>query len=242
MNWEIDVRPVLPTIRVPTLVLHRTGDRAIRVEHGRYLGAQIADAKYVELPGGDHVPWAGDTDALLDEIEEFLTGARHGKELDRILATVLFTDIVRATEKAAALGDRRWRDLLEAHHALVRRELARSRGREIDTAGDGFLGAFDGPARAVRCAWAIREGLRPLGIEIRAGLHTGECEVLGDKLSGLAVHIGARVAASAEPGEIVVSGTLKDLVAGSGLTFKDRGIRVLKGVPGEWHLYTLVGA
>jgi pimeloyl-ACP methyl ester carboxylesterase len=241
MNWEIDVRPVLPTIRVPTLVLHRADDRAIRVEHGRYVAAQIPSAKYVELAGPDHLPWAGDVDPVLDEIEEFLTGARHGTEPDRVLATVLFTDIVRATEKAAVLGDRRWRDILEAHHALVRRQLVHFRGREIDTAGDGFLAAFDGPARAVRCACAVRESIRPLGIEIRAGLHTGECEVVGDKLGGIAVHTGARVAASAAPGDVLVSSTLKDLVAGSGLLFEDRGVHGLKGVPGEWRLYAVVG-
>jgi class 3 adenylate cyclase len=241
MNWEIDVRPVLATIRVPTLVLHRADDRAIRVEHGRYVAAQIPSAKYVELAGPDHLPWAGDVDPVLDEIEEFLTGARHGTEPDRVLATVLFTDIVRATEKAAVLGDRRWRDILEAHHALVRRQLVHFRGREIDTAGDGFLAAFDGPARAVRCACAVRESIRPLGIEIRAGLHTGECEVVGDKLGGIAVHTGARVAASAAPGDVLVSSTLKDLVAGSGLMFEDRGVHGLKGVPGEWRLYAVVG-
>jgi class 3 adenylate cyclase len=191
------------------------------------------------LPGRDHLPWGEDADQILDEIEEFLTGARHGPEPDRVLATVLFTDIVGATEKAAALGDRRWRDLLEGHHAIVRRELGRFRGREIDTAGDSFFATFDGPARAVRCARAVSDGVRALGLDVRAGLHTGEVEIVDDKVSGLAVHIGARVAATAGPGEVLVSSTVKDLVAGSGLRFQDHGLRTLKGVPGEWHLFAL---
>jgi len=193
----------------------------------------------VELPGMDHLPWLSDADAILGEVEEFLTGVRHGPEPDRVLATVLFTDIVGATERAAGLGDRRWRDLLESHNSLVRRELARSRGREVDTTGDGFLATFDGPARAIRCASAISDGARPLGIEIRAGLHTGECELIGNKVGGIAVHIGARVAASAAPGEVLVSSTVKDLVAGSGLRFADRGVHTLKGVPGEWRLFAV---
>jgi len=193
----------------------------------------------VELPGPDHFPWVGDTDAILDEVEEFLTGARRGQEPDRVLATVMFTDIVGATERAVALGDRRWRDLLDSHHTVIREQLTRFRGREIDTAGDGFLAAFDGPARAVRCAGAIVREMRRLGLEIRAGLHTGECEILGDKLSGIAVHTGARVASLAGAGEVLVSGTVKDLVAGSGITFEDRGVQVLKGLPGEWHLYAV---
>jgi class 3 adenylate cyclase len=239
MNWEIDARPVLPMIRVPTLVVNRTGDRAVKVEQGQYIAEHIPGAKYVQLNGDDHLPWAGDTNAVVEEIEEFLTGARHGPETDRVLATVLFTDIVSSTERAAALGDRRWRDFLEGYYALARRELARFRGREIDTAGDGFFAAFDGPARAVRCAEAIRAGALSLGVEVRSGLHTGECEVFGDKVGGIAVHIGARVASLAHPGEVLVSNTVKDLVAGSGLAFEDRGAHALKGVPGEWRLYAV---
>jgi len=239
MNTEIDVRYLLPAVRVPTLVLHRTGELVANVEEGRWIAARIPGARFVELPGADHLPWVGDTDPVLDEVEEFLTGIRRGPEPDRVLATVLFTDIVDATATAAAVGDRAWRDLLQAHHATVRRELVRFRGRELDTAGDGFLAAFDGPARAVRCAGAIRDAVRPLGVRIRAGLHTGECEVMGDKLSGLAVHIGARVAAAAGPDEVWVSSTIKDLVAGAGLGFSDRGLHSLKGVPGEWRLFAV---
>ncbi len=239
MNREIDVRHVLAAIRVPTLILHRTGDGMTTIENARYMAERIPMAKLVELPGVDHIPWFGDTDAILDEVEEFLTGVRYGPEPDRVLATVMFTDIVRATERAVALGDRRWRDLLDAHHSLVRRELTRFRGREVDTAGDGFLATFDGPARAIRCACAISDGARQLGVEIRAGLHTGECELIGDKVGGIAVHIGARVAATAAPGEVLVSSTVKDLVAGSGLRFSDRGVHTLKGVPGEWRLFAV---
>jgi pimeloyl-ACP methyl ester carboxylesterase len=238
MNREIDVRHVLPAVRLPTLVVHRVGDRNIPIDQARYMAAHIPGARLVELPGDDHVPWIGG-DALLDEVEEFLTGVRHGQEFDRVLATVLFTDIVGATERAAALGDRRWRETLESHHAAVRGQLTRFRGRELDTAGDGFLAAFDGPARAVRCAAAIVDVVRGIGLEIRAGLHTGECEVLGDKLSGIAVHTGARVAALASPGEVLVSSTVKDLVAGSGLRFHDRGSHALRGVPGTWQLFAL---
>ena len=239
MNAEIDIRHVLPAIRVPTLVLHSVNDRFLDVAAGRYLADRIPGAKFVELQGIDHAPWGCDSDAILDEIEEFLTGMRHGPEPDRVLATILFTDVVSATEKAASLGDRRWHDLLDGHHALVRRELTRFRGREIDTAGDGFLATFDGPARGVRCACAISDAVRSLGIEIRAGLHTGECEVMGDKVGGIAVHIGARIAAHANAGEVLVSHTVKDLVAGSGLSFRDRGTQSLKGVPGDWHLFAV---
>jgi class 3 adenylate cyclase len=234
-----DVRAVLPSIRVPTLVLHRAGDRFVKVDHGRYLAEHIREAKYVELPGDDHLFFVGDTEAMLGEIEEFLTGVRSDVEIDRVLATVLFTDIVGSTERAAALGDRPWRALLDTHHGIVRRELERHRGREVDTAGDGFFATFDGPARAIRCACAIREGVRPLGIEIRAGLHTGECELLGGRVGGIAVHIGARVAAKAAPREVLVTGTVKDLVAGSGLRFLHRGTHHLQGVPGEWHLFAV---
>lgn len=239
MAQETDARHALPVIRVPTLIMHREGDRVIRVEGARYIAERIQGAKYVELPGPDHFPWVGDTDAILDEVEEFVTGARRGQEPDRVLATVMFTDIVGATERAVALGDRRWRDLLDSHHTVIREQLTRFRGREIDTAGDGFLAAFDGPARGVRCAGAIVREMRRLGLEIRAGLHTGECEILGDKLSGIAVHTGARVASLAGAGEVLVSGTVKDLVAGSGITFEDRGVQILKGLPGEWHLYAV---
>jgi pimeloyl-ACP methyl ester carboxylesterase len=239
MNSEIDARHVLPAIRVPTLVLHRTGDVTVDVEAGRYQAAHIPGARYVELPGVDHLPFVGDAEPILAEIEEFLTGVRPVAEPDRVLATVLFTDIVDSTKRAAALGDRRWRELLEAHHAATRRELERHRGREVKTLGDGFLAVFDGPARAVRCAEAIAGAVRTLGLEVRAGLHTGECEVMGDDLGGLAVHIAARVAALAGPGEVLVSSTVKDLVAGSGLRFDDRGAQVLKGIPSQWRLFSL---
>src|SRR5712691_553350 len=239
MIADIDVRHVLPAIRVPTLIIHNAGDRNVPVESSRYMADRIPGAKYVELTGVDHVPFAGNPDAILDEIEEFLTGVRRGPEPDRVLATVLFTDIVDATRKAIELGDRHWRDLLDAHNALVRERLVHFRGREIDTAGDGFLAAFDGPARGVRAACAIAEGVRRLGLEVRAGLHTGECEVSGSKLTGIAVHIGARIAALARGGEVLVSNTVKDLVAGSGLKFDDRGVHTLKGVPGEAHLFAV---
>jgi pimeloyl-ACP methyl ester carboxylesterase len=239
MNGEIDVRPVLAAIRVPTLIIHNVGERAVPVEMGRYMAERIHGAKYVELSGQDHLPWVGNADQILDEVEEFLTGVRRGAEPDRVLATVMFTDIVDATRKAAELGDRRWRDLLDAHHTVVREQLAKFRGREIDTAGDGFLAAFDGPARAVRAACTIAGDVKRLGLEIRAGLHTGECEVMGPKLGGIAVHIGARVAALGHAGEVLVSSTVRDLVAGSGLRFEDRGTHALKGVPGEWHLFAV---
>jgi len=242
MNREIDVRQILPVIRVPTLVLHRTGDRLTDISQGRYLASHIPGARLCELQGSDHAWPFGDGDAVVDEIEEFLTGSRHDPEPDRVLATVLFTDIASSTERAAALGDRRWRELLEQHHAMVRKNLSEFRGREIDTAGDGFLTSFDGPARGVRCAASIIHGARSLGLDVRAGLHTGECEIMGEKLSGLAVHIGARVAAIASAGQVIVSSTVKDLVAGSGLRFSDRGSHVLKGVPGEWRVFALDGA
>ena len=237
MNTEIDVRHVLPAIRVPTLILHNAGDRTIPVGSGRYMAEHLPGARYVELSGEDHLPFVGNADEILDETEEFLTGIRPGPEPDRVLATIMFTDLVDSTRRAAELGDRRWRDLLEAHHVLVREQLERFRGREIDTTGDGFLAAFDGPARAVRAATAIVTGLREAGLDVRVGLHTGECEVIGPALGGIAVHIGARVAALANGGEVLVSSTVKDLVAGSGLCFTDRGVHTLKGVPGEWHLY-----
>lgn len=238
--YATDARDVLSVIQSPTLILHRTADRVARVEGGRYLAERIQGSKYVELPGMDHFPFVGDTDAILGEVQEFLTGVRHRPEPDRILATVMFTDIVGATQTAAALGDRRWRELLDSHHTVVREQLAQYRGREIDTAGDGFLAAFDGPARAIRCACAIVRAVRRLGVEIRAGLHTGECEVMGDKLSGIAVHIGARVASVAGSGEVLVSRTVKDLVAGSGIGFEDRPAQALKGLPGTWQLHAVV--
>ena len=236
-TYEMDVRPVLETIRVPTLVLHRSDNPYIRAGNGRYLAEHIQGASYVELPGGDHFFHTGDSQAMLDEVQEFLTGTREAPDHDRILATVLFTDIVGATEHAGRLGDKAWRKLLDRHHALVRTELQRFRGREIDTSGDGFFATFDGPARGVRCALAIHDVVRPLGIEIRAGLHTGECELMGDKVGGIAVHIGARVMACADAGRVLVSRTVKDLVAGSGLQFESHGAHRLRGIAGDWELY-----
>jgi class 3 adenylate cyclase len=241
MNSEIDVRPILPVIRVPTLVLHRTGDPRVNVEAGRYIGDHIPDARYVELPGEDHVPF-DITDRIIDEVEEFLTGSRSEADIDRVLATVLFTDIVESTKHAAALGDRQWRALLDRHDDAVRQQLARFRGQEVKNLGDGFLATFDGPARAVRCAASICESVRPLGIAVRSGLHTGEVELKREDVAGIAVHIAARVAAEAEAGETVVSSTVRDLVAGSGLRFQDRGIRTLKGLPEEVHLYSVLDA
>ncbi len=241
MNMEIDVRHVLPTIRVPTLVLHRTGDQVVPVNQGRYVADHIPGAKYVELPGIDHMPFLGDADAILDELQEFLTGVRPAPEPDRVLATVVFTDIVGSTELTADMGDRRWTELLEGYYALARNELERFRGREIKTMGDGLLAAFDGPARAIRCACAMRESARHIGIDTRAGLHTGECETMGEDIAGIAVDIGARVAAEAAGGEVLVSSTVKDLVAGSGLEFEERGSHRLKGVPDEWRLFAVTG-
>jgi class 3 adenylate cyclase len=237
MNRDIDVRAVLPTVRVPTLVMCRSGDRSGRIEGARYIVARIPGARLTELPGDDNLFWVGDVDAVIDGIEEFVTGSRPVPEADRFLATVLFTDIVAGTAKAAAIGDHRWSELVEAHHALVRAELLRYRGHEIDTAGDGFFATFDGPARAVRCALAVRDGVRLLGLEIRAGVHTGECQMIAGKVGGIAAIIGARVREHAIPGEVLSSNTVKDLVAGSGLSFEDRGRHPLKGVPGEWQLF-----
>jgi class 3 adenylate cyclase len=242
VTMDIDVRDVLPAIRVPTLVIHRSGDRVIPVESGRYLAEHIPDAKYVEMPGHDHFPFVGDMDAIVDEIEEFLTGSRRAREPDRVLATVLFTDIVGSTERATELGDRRWRELLDEHHRLVRAELERARGKEIRISGDGFLATFDGPARAIRCACAIRDAVRGLGLEVRAGLHTGEIELAETGVEGIAVHIGARIAALAGGGEVLVSSTVKDLVVGSGIEFADCDTHALKGVPGEWRVYAVTDA
>jgi pimeloyl-ACP methyl ester carboxylesterase len=236
MNGEIDIRHILPSIRVPTLVLHRSGD-AISVAHGRYLAQHISNAKYVELDGADHLPSVGNSDAILDEIEEFLTGVRQPIEHNRVLATIMFTDIVSSTERAHELGDHKWLELLDQHNTLVRKELARYRGVEVDTTGDGFFATFDGPARAIRCALAISDDVQRLGIQVRAGLHTGECELMANKVGGIAVHIGARVMAHSRANEVLVSSTVKDLVAGSGIKFVDRGVHELKGVPDEWHLY-----
>ena len=239
MNIEIDIRHVLPTIHVPTLLIHRSGDLLVDVAGSRFMSERIPGARLVELPGADHLWWVGDSDAIVDEIEEFLTGARHVAEPDRVLATVLFVDMVGSTERAVEMGDRRWREVLTGYREAVRRELGRFRGREVDTAGDGLLATFDGPARAVRCACSVKEAVRSLGLEVRAGLHTGEVELMGDRVAGIAVHIGARVGALADAGGVLVSSTVKDLVAGSGLRFADRGAHVLKGVPGEWRLFAV---
>jgi class 3 adenylate cyclase len=256
MNLEIDVRDVLPTIRAPTLVTHREAPSAQREEHyrglllqtgpeaSRHVADRISGARFVELPPGDISPWAGDFADAVAEVREFLTsawkaGAWEPAEPDRVLSTLLFTDIVGSTERAAELGDAQWRELLRQHHERVRKELLRFRGRELDTAGDGFFASFDGPARAIRCASAITEDVRELGLEVRAGLHTGECELIDGKIGGIAVHIGARVAAAANPGEVLASSTVKGLVAGSGFVFEDRGRHELKGIPGTWELFAV---
>jgi class 3 adenylate cyclase len=236
---EFDVRDVLPSIRVPTLVMHRKGDAFIKIEHSRYIAEHIPGARYVELEGTDNMFSLGDSDALLGEIEEHFTGARHEHEPDRMLATVLFTDICDSTRRAAEMGDRGWRFLLERHDALFRQALERHRGREVKRTGDGFLATFDGPARAIRCAASVSEAMGSLGLEVRAGLHTGELEVMDGDLGGLAVHIAARVLDRASPSEVLVSGTVKDLVVGSGIGFEDRGEHELRGVPGEWRLYAV---
>ncbi len=240
MNREIDVRNILAATRVPTLVVHRTADPLIEVEHGRYLAQHIPDAKLVELSGQEHMPWLGDRNAVLDEVEKFLTGSHRVHEPERVLATVLFADIVGSTEQVAAMGDNRWREMLNEFYRRVRDVLQHYRGREVNTAGDGFLVAFDGPARAIRTGKAINDAVSPLGLKLRCGIHTGECEVVGEDLAGIAVHIGARVAGIAAPGEVLVSQTVRDLVAGSGLTFEDRGAHRLKGVPDEWRLFRAV--
>lgn len=241
MNSMVDIRPILPAIRVPTLIVHRVGDRDIDVGGSRYMAKQIPGAKYVELPGDDHLWFVGDSEAILGEAEEFLTGVRRQAAFDRVLATVMFTDIADSTATAARVGDRRWRALLETHHAAVRRSLELHHGREVDSAGDGFLARFDGPARAVRCAMAVIDGAAQLGLRVRAGVHTGECEEVDGKLRGIAVHIAARVMAAASPGEVLVSRTVHDLVAGSGLELRDSGLHELKGVPDEWQLFRVVG-
>jgi class 3 adenylate cyclase len=241
MMAAIDVRSVLPAVAVPTLVVHREGDRVCTVENGRYLASAIPDARYVELPGDDHTFSVGDSDSILGEVEEFITGSRSIVEEERLLLTVVFTDIVDSTSQAARLGDSAWRGLLDRHDAMVRRELERHRGREVKHTGDGFLLVFDGPARAVRCAAAIRDGARAIGIAVRAGVHTGECEIRGDDVGGIAVHIAARVSALADADEVLVSSTVRDLTAGSALTFEDRGEHDLRGVPGPWRIHALRG-
>jgi class 3 adenylate cyclase len=246
VNVDVDVRDVLPLISVPTLVLHRSGVNTPPIQSGRYLAEHIPGARFVELPGRSFGPIFGEPDPLFAELEAFLDEVREGRsarpERDRVLATVLFTDIIGATARAAELGDRAWRELLQKHHETVRTQLVRFRGREIDTAGDGFFATFDGPARAIGCACAIRDSLGELSLAVRAGLHAGECELLDEKIGGIAVHIGARIAAQAQPGEVLVSSTIKDLVAGSGIVFEDRGAHELKGVPGEWRLYAVRAA
>lgn len=244
MNKEIDIRHVLPAVRVPTLILHGSEDEVVPLEVARYMASRIPTARVVEIPGAGHLAYGAPAFAIATEVERFVTdvweaGGWEEGEPDRVLATILFTDIVGSTARAVELGDRAWRTLLERHHALIRRELVRFRGAEIDVAGDGFFARFDGPARAIRCAQAITERVRGLGLEVRAGLHTGECEVMDGKVGGIAVHIGARVAEEAQPGEILVSSTVKDLVAGSGLRFRERGSTRLKGVPEEWRLYSV---
>jgi class 3 adenylate cyclase len=243
MNYEVDVRHVLPAISAPTLVMHRVGDYIVPIEAGRYTAEHIPNASFVELPGDFHLSARpGDEDEAMDTAEQFLTGTRADHEIDRVLATILFTDIVGSTERAATLGDHAWRDLLDLHDRTARREIERFHGREIKALGDGFFAAFDGPGRAVRCARAITEEAHRLGIEVRCGLHSGECEVRDSDLAGIAVHIGARIGGLAEPGEVLVSTTVKDLVIGSGIAFQDRGLHSLKGVPDLWQLYCVASA
>ena len=237
MNSEIDVRPILPSIRVPTFIIHRQGDVRVNVEAGRFMARQIPNAKYLELPGSDHLLWTGETERVLDEVEEFLTGSRSAIDSDRVLATVLFTDIVNSTKRAETIGDRAWHDVLDRHNALVRREISRHRGHEVRTMGDGFLATFDGPARSIRCALAINEGVEALGLQVRAGLHTGEVEIADDDLSGIAVHIASRVATMAKPGQVLVSNTVRDLVAGSNIRFHDEGSHSLKGLTESVRLF-----
>jgi class 3 adenylate cyclase len=237
MSMEIDIRGVLPTLHVPTLVLHRTGDRLISIDEGRYIAEHIPGAKLVELSGDDHLWWVGDSESIANEIQLFLTGERQALEPDRVLATLLFTDIVDSTKHAAEIGDRRWRDLLDSHDVAMRKEIGRFRGRAVKSTGDGFLATFDGPARAIQCGFALQDEAQKLGIEIRAGLHTGEIELMGEDVGGIAVHLAARVMAQAQAKEVWVSRTVKDLVVGSGFEFSERGAFNLKGIPGEWQLF-----
>jgi class 3 adenylate cyclase len=239
-NYELDVRHLLPSVRVPTLILHRTGDALVPVAAGRYLAEHIPEARYLEIPGIDHVVLDDETqDIIADEIEEFVTGVRPAPEPDRVLATVLFTDIVGSTDQLSAIGDRKWVDLLAAHNELAKREIGRFRGRAVKSTGDGVLATFDGPGRAVRCAQSIAGSVERLGLHVRAGLHTGECELMGGDVGGIAVHIAARVASLAGADEVFVSSTVKDLVAGSGIQFEERGSRALKGVPDEWRIFAV---
>jgi class 3 adenylate cyclase len=239
LNFALDIRYLLPTVGVPTLVIHQRHDHLVPVEMGRYLAEHIPGAKYVELPGMDHLFWFSHAEEAVDAIHDFLLGARAAPVHDRLLATVMFADIVSSTEQAVRLGDERWRDVLESYHSLARRRVSESGGREVKTLGDGFLATFDSPTRAIRCATTIRDASRGLGLEVRSGLHAGECEIIGDDVGGLAVHIGARVSSAAGPGEVLVSSTVHDLVVGSGIDFTDRGTHALKGVPGEWRLYAV---
>jgi class 3 adenylate cyclase len=237
MNGQIDTRPILPSIQAPTLVMNRTGDPCARIEAARDMASRIPGSKFKEYPGNSHSMMLDDMETVLSDIQEFITGERPIDSYDRILATVLFVDIASSTERAAALGDTRWRNVLNSYYVIVRKEFSRFRGRERNTTGDGFLATFDGPARGIRCALAITQIVKQLGIDVRASVHTGECELMGDNVGGIAVHIGARVMAQAEPGAVIVSGTVKDLVSGSGIDFEDRGVHELKGVPGEWRLF-----
>jgi len=236
MNAQSDIRDILPSIHVPALIMNRTGDPVAHVEAARDMAAHIPGARFIEFAGDTHTIFTLEPEKILAEIEEFVTGTRSVIEADRVLATVLFLDIVGSTERAVALGDAGWHAVLDGYYATVRKELARFRGKEVDTAGDGFFATFDGPARAIRCACAIRQAVKALGLEVRSGLHTGECELIGEKVGGIAVHIGARVMSKAGAGEVLVSSTIKDLVAGSGIRFEDRGAQLLKGIPGEWRL------
>jgi len=237
MNGQIDIRPILPSIQAPTLVMNRAGDPCANVEAARDMASRIPGAKFKEYPGNSHSIMLDDMETILSDIQEFITGERPIDSSDRILATVLFLDIASSTERAAALGDAPWRNLLNSYYAIVRKELARFRGKETNTSGDSFLATFDGPARAIRCALAVVLAVRQLGIEVRAGVHTGECELMGDNVGGIAVHTGARIMAQAGPGDVLVSGTVKDLVSGSGIEFQNRGMHQLKGIPGEWRLF-----
>lgn len=241
MNTMMDTREVLPLIHAPTLCIYRTDDQDVSVEEGRWIASQIPNARFVELPGHAHLFWSDDPTELVNEIEEFMTGHRESAAPERVLSTVLFTDIVKSTDRAAAMGDRTWRSLLERHNQVVRNELIRWRGHERGTAGDGFIATFDGPARAVRAAKSICDAVRPLGLEIRAGIHTGEVELIGDDVAGLAVHIAARIAGLAGPGQVYVSRTVKDLVVGSDLVFEERGAYDLKGISDAWELYEAIG-
>jgi class 3 adenylate cyclase len=241
MNADIDTRAILPSIKAPTMVMNRTGDPCAICDAARDMGSHIPGAIFEEYPGNSHTAMLDDMDVILSDIQEFITGERPAESADRVLATVLFVDIAGSTERAAQMGDAAWRSVLNPCYAVVRKALARHRGREANNAGDGFLATFDGPARAVRCALEIAQAVRELGIDVRAGVHIGECEMMGDNIGGLAVHIGARIMAEAAPGEVLASSTVKDLVAGSGLTFSDRGMRALKGVPDEWRLFAAAG-